>query len=68
MFETTAPAYERRAEECVRLASFTEDQILKTALLSLRQSYLGAARGIREHDVAAAAPPSQKAGEFPTTK
>jgi hypothetical protein len=68
MFETTASAYERRAEECIRLASFTDDQILKTALLSLRQSYLGAAKGIKEHDVAAGATHSQKGGESSTTK
>jgi len=32
--------YDMRAEECIRLASVTEDNILRRELLTLRQTYL----------------------------
>jgi hypothetical protein len=36
----SATGYERRAEECVRLANLTKDEMLSAELLKLRQSYL----------------------------
>jgi len=33
--------YIARAEDCVRLANLTTDEMLKLAILRLRQSYLG---------------------------
>ncbi len=35
-----AKDYERRAEECVRLASITTDSLIERELLNLRQTYL----------------------------
>jgi hypothetical protein len=36
----SAKGYESRAEECVRLANLTQDEMLSAELLKLRQSYL----------------------------
>lgn len=44
----TGPGYRARAEECARLASLTNDQILRAELLKLRQSYLIAAERLQE--------------------
>jgi hypothetical protein len=40
-------AYERRAEECVRLANQTQDQLIQAELLKLRQTYLQIALRLR---------------------
>ena len=37
---TGSRGYDMRAEECIRLASVTEDNILRRELLTLRQTYL----------------------------
>jgi hypothetical protein len=36
----SAKSYETRAEECVRLANLAKDDIIRSELLTLRQSYL----------------------------
>lgn len=36
----SSEGYQARAEECVRLANLTTDQMLSAELLKLRQSYL----------------------------
>jgi len=36
----SAESYVKRAEECVRLANFTGDQIVQADILKLRQNYL----------------------------
>jgi len=43
----TVEGYEDRAQECVRLASSTEDSMLRTELLKLRQTYLNVAERLR---------------------
>ena len=43
----TVEGYEKRAEECVRLASDTKDPMLRTELLKLRQTYLNVAERLR---------------------
>ena len=40
--------YETRAQECVRLATLTNDENLKGELLKLRQTYLKVAQRLRE--------------------
>lgn len=37
---STSTEYLARAEECVRLANVTKDEILQQAILTLRQQYL----------------------------
>jgi hypothetical protein len=44
----TASGYEQRAEECVRLANLTTDDLVRQQLLSLRQSYLQTAARLRQ--------------------
>jgi hypothetical protein len=44
----TGSGYLKRAQECARLASLTDDQILRAELLKLRQSYLIAAERLQE--------------------
>jgi hypothetical protein len=44
----TSSGYLARAEECARLASLTNDHILKAELLKLRQSYLIAVERLQE--------------------
>lgn len=36
----TPEGYKERAEECVRLANLAKDEMVRSALLRLRQSYL----------------------------
>ena len=43
----TVEGYEGRAEECVRLAGSTVDPMLRTELLTLRQTYLNIAARLR---------------------
>jgi hypothetical protein len=43
----TVEGYEKRAEECVRLANLTMDDMIRQQLLSLRQSYLRTAVRLR---------------------
>ena len=43
----SAGGYENRAEECVRLASLTKDDMLSQQLLKLRQTYLRTAEELR---------------------
>jgi hypothetical protein len=40
--------YEARAEECVRLANQTKDEMIQRELLLLRQTYLRTAARLRE--------------------
>ena len=40
-------AYEKRAEECVRLANLTADDDIRRELLTLRQVYLRLAERVR---------------------
>lgn len=40
--------YDIRAEECVRLANLTDDEMIRTALLKLRQNYLATADRLRK--------------------
>ena len=40
--------YERRANECVRLANLAEDQLIRMELLKLRQTYLNIAERLRQ--------------------
>jgi hypothetical protein len=42
--------YRFRAEECVRLANATEDEMLRGAILGLRQQYLKIAKRLGEMD------------------
>lgn len=42
--------YVRRAEECVRLANATDDQMLRGAILRLRQDYLSVAGRLATQD------------------
>jgi hypothetical protein len=39
----TAAGYARRAAECARIASMTQDQMVQADLLRLRQTYLSVA-------------------------
>jgi len=41
-------AYERRGEECVRLANQARDDLVQAELLKLRQTYLKIASRLRE--------------------
>jgi hypothetical protein len=43
----SAPGYETRAEECVRLANLTSDEMIRGQLLTLRQTYLKTAGRLR---------------------
>ena len=43
----SANGYIRRAEECVRLANLTKDEMLSAELLKLRQSYLTIAERLK---------------------
>jgi hypothetical protein len=43
----TVEGYEDRAQECVRLAGDTQDSMLRTELLKLRQTYLTVAERLR---------------------
>ncbi len=47
---TTSEEYLAHAEECVRLASLTPDELLKPQLLSIRQTYLRTAVKLREQE------------------
>jgi hypothetical protein len=40
--------YEARAEECVRLANLTDDDMIRAVLLKLRQDYLATADRLRK--------------------
>jgi len=40
--------YETRAEECVRLANLASDQLIRSELLKLRQTYLHIAERLRQ--------------------
>ena len=46
--------YVKRANECLRLARSTRDDMLRSELLHLRQTYLGLARSLEReiHDTA----------------
>ena len=43
----SSEGYERRADECVRLANLTTDEIVQRELLLLRQTYLQSAAKLR---------------------
>lgn len=43
----TVEGYENRARECVTLAGATQDPMLRTELLKLRQTYLTVAERLR---------------------
>ena len=43
----TKEIYEARAEECLRLADLTKDDLIQTTLLQLRQTYLRTAARLR---------------------
>ena len=43
----SATGYERRAEECVKLANLAKDEMLQSELLRLRQTYLQIAHRLR---------------------
>jgi len=43
--------YLARAEDCVRLANLTTDEMLRLAILRLRQSYLGYAARLQGENV-----------------
>jgi hypothetical protein len=47
MAAETKQTYEARAEECVRLANLTKDDLIQTTLLRLRQTYLRTAARLR---------------------
>lgn len=49
----SSAGYEARAQECVRLANQSRDQMLQTELLRLRQIYLAIAERLRRHGQAA---------------
>jgi len=40
--------YEERAQECVKFANQTADQLIRSELLRLRQTYLTIAKRLRE--------------------
>ncbi|MGZ5988438.1 MAG: hypothetical protein ACXWLZ_05235 [Rhizomicrobium sp.] len=40
--------YEARADECVRLANQANDQLIRSVLLKLRQTYLHVAERLRQ--------------------
>ena len=40
--------YEARADECVRLANQASDQLIRSELLKLRQTYLHVAERLRQ--------------------
>lgn len=44
----TETGYQSRAEECVRLANATGDEMLRAAILGLRQQYLEIAKRLSE--------------------
>lgn len=44
----TGQGYESRAEECVRLANMTRDEMIQAELLKLRQTYLKIANSLNE--------------------
>jgi hypothetical protein len=44
----SAKSYETRAEECVRLANLAKDDIIRSELLTLRQSYLRTAERLTQ--------------------
>lgn len=46
--------YEARAQECVRLANQSQDRMVQTELLRLRQTYLAIADRLRQQDRLAA--------------
>ena len=53
MATETKETYEERAEECVRLANLTKDDLIQTTLLRLRKTYLRTAarlRAVEEED------------------
>jgi hypothetical protein len=62
----TVAGYEKRAEECVRLANLTDDGILRAEILQLRQSYLASARLQKEIDKGGAS--RATTSETPATK
>jgi len=43
----SAQGYEGRAAECVKLANLTQDQMVQSELLKLRQTYLTIAQRLR---------------------
>ena len=45
----TVGDFERRAEECARLAALASDHIVRSDLLRLRQDYLSTATRLREY-------------------
>ena len=49
----TEIGYEQRAEECVRLAALAADEMIKSELLKLRQTYLQIASRLRQNREAA---------------
>lgn len=46
----SSKGYEDRAEECVRLANATTDQMIQLEILRLRQNYLQVAERLRERE------------------
>ncbi|HEX3485971.1 MAG TPA: hypothetical protein VHT51_12980 [Micropepsaceae bacterium] len=62
----TVAGYEKRAEECVRLANLTEDGILRAEILQLRQSYLASAR--RQKEIEKGGANRASASEAPAAK
>ena len=53
--------YEARADECVRLANQANDQLIRSELLKLRQTYLHVAERLRQQGFeVGAAPPLGK--------
>lgn len=58
MYQFTAAACEQRAEECVRLANLTADEIVRAEILTLRQAHLAKARRIVELEQGNPAPAS----------
>lgn len=49
--------YEDRAQECVRLANATSDQMISAELLKLRQTYLNIAERLRNQGTTPASKP-----------
>ena len=47
MMPYSAEGYDARAKECVRLANQAADELIQRELLSLRQTYLRMAAGLR---------------------
>lgn len=43
----TSEGYLKRAEECVRLANLTKDEMVQSAILRLRQDYLRIAESLK---------------------